>query len=275
MKIIFCKICHKNVPYMGRHFKDNHNMSAKEYYDIHIKQLNEDICNYSNCYNKTHFDGIKRGYKQYCDKGCSRKGKPRNQQTKEKISISRNIWFNTDAGVQYKTKLSVDRQGLNNPVHKQTKETRVRMSLNNSFKMKQKILNNEFTPPVTNSWCKSRTVLDNIPFRSRWEAVFYILNKSSSLQYEKLRIPYTYNTVTRIYIVDFIDINNKIVYEIKPDSCLITEQNTAKLKALNDWANINNYTVQIIGNEYFKTNAKKINFNNYIPKIHSSMKQFL
>lgn len=275
MNRIFCKLCDSDVLARGRHFKDIHKITAKEYYDTHIKQLNDDICDRDNCYCKTRFDGILKGYKKYCCTGCSRLGKARDQKTKTKCSLSRIKWLKTEDGINHNKNLSINRRGLDNPVHKQSKETRERMSQNNSLKMRQKILNNEFTPCVTNSWCKSRTLVNNIPFRSRWEAAFYILNETEHLFYEKLRISYILNNKERVYIVDFIDTFNKIVYEIKPDVCLDTDINNAKIKALEEWSKNNSYTYQIIGNSYFKNNAKKINFSLYRPEIYKSMKQFL
>ncbi|MFW6046872.1 MAG: hypothetical protein ACOCP4_03685 [Candidatus Woesearchaeota archaeon] len=62
---------------------------------------------------------------------------------------------------------------------------------------------------------------DNIKFRSSWEILFYEIMKQNNIkvEYEKLIIPYYDRTKKskRNYIIDFIDKNNKVLYEIKPN----------------------------------------------------------
>lgn len=92
---------------------------------------------------------------------------------------------------------------------------------NQSIWLKNRIKEGKFTPAVTNSWGNTRVIIDEISFRSSWEAYFYLFATyviGDSINFEKLRISY-YDPNTekdRIYIVDFIDYNKKIVYEIKP-----------------------------------------------------------
>lgn len=124
--------------------------------------------------------------------------------------------------------------------------------LKQSIKLKKNILEGKFTPPTTNSWCKSRIIYKNNAFRSSWEALFYILYNNGDLLFEKLRIPYTINDNTRIYIVDFINHNTKTVYEIKPNSEKNSIQNILKEKALQEWCIINDYTYHLITEDYFK-----------------------
>src|SRR5574343_584900 len=117
----------------------------------------------------------------------------------------------------YLKKMSNDRKGLGNPIHRISDENRIKWKLNCSEGTRKGILNGTFTPKITNSWCHSRTkiIIKNkiVYVRSSWEAFFYI--KNPNLQYEKLRIPYEHNNQTKIYLVDFIDYENKMVYEIK------------------------------------------------------------
>ena len=91
-----------------------------------------------------------------------------------------------------------------NPVHKFSEETKKRIAVNGSIRMKRKIANGEFTPCVTNSWSRSKCYMDNIPFRSSWEVMFYSLNKH--LKYEVTRVPYIgLDNKIHNYILDFTD----------------------------------------------------------------------
>lgn len=276
-----CLICGENVKYLARHLKYNHpNYNIKKYYDDFIKGPHEGICLLCGKETKFNYNDYAKGYRKYCSKKCSnlinRPRGPLSNKTKEKISNKRKIYLNTPRGIEFIKNLSESRKGINNPVHKQTKETRDKMALNNSIKMKEKILKGEFTPNITNSWANSKCRLklaDNIYVRSSWEAVFYILNPNCL--YEKIRIEYLYKDKRYIYITDFVDIDNKIIYEIKPNSEKNNGKYKEKIKALKKWCSLNNFNYKIISNDWFKENAKKVHYEKYDPKIKKGMKQFL
>lgn len=147
----------------------------------------------------------------------------------------------------------------------------------------EKIYNGVFTPCVTNSWQKSRTVIDGIPFRSSWEQYFFIFNKNilnQHLEYEKLRIPYfdPLKNKNRTYIVDFIDFEKRIVYEIKPKGN-VDERTIQKENSLKKWCCENNYLYEFISNEWFKNNYDKnviLGFNGELDKkdMIRKLKQF-
>jgi len=157
-----------------------------------------------------------------------------------------------------------------------------------SIKMKENIRTGKFTPAVTNSWCKSRVSTNDksLNFRSTWEAAFYVANASSTieLEYETIRIPYfdPYKKKMRMYMVDFVDRKNKILYEIKPDSELSDNIVKAKESSAIIWCNDNGYEYKIIGDLWFHNNVNEI----LIDKIsksctinkdlaHKRLKQFL
>lgn len=124
--------------------------------------------------------------------------------------------------------------------------------------MKEKIRNGSFTPAVTNSWCHSRIkYAKDLYFRSSWEYAFYLIMvaRGYTLYYEKLRIPYIspLTNTNRIYIVDFIDYENKIVYEIKPET-VYTLETIAKENALKTWCTINEYTYMLCGSRFLMDN---------------------
>jgi hypothetical protein len=276
-----CQICLKEQKYIGRHLKFNHpEFNLKEYYDNFLKQKTEGIC--LNCKKDTKFSGyIVEGYKKYCSKTCccqqnmkKRTGVHLSPFTKKLIKEKRLAYFQTKEGKAFKKYLSVSRKGLNNPVHRQTAETKAKTKIKQSVAMKQLIQQGKFTPPITNSWCFSRVVVHNIPFRSCWEAAFYILNPT--LIYEKIRIPYKNNkNKIKNYIVDFVDEVNHILYEVKPNTVKDNINNIKKQQAALAWCKNNNYTYTYISDEYFKKNAFKIDYSKYDPKIKKSMKKFL
>jgi hypothetical protein len=122
--------------------------------------------------------------------------------------------------------------------------------------LKRKIASGEFTPCVTNSWAKSRceVIIDNktITCRSSWDAYFQIHNPT--LKYEFIRIPYISNNKKHSYIVDFVDLDKKIIYEIKPSIYLNDNLNKIKIESANKWAINNNYAFNIIDDNWFIKN---------------------
>ena len=127
--------------------------------------------------------------------------------------------------------------------------------------MKRKILCGEYTPIVTNSWCKSKTRViingEEKYVRSSWEAVFWALN--SNMIYEKIRIPYTnVNGKNRNYIVDFYCEESSTLFEIKPKSERNTVNNILKEQAAVNYCKDYNMKYQSISEDYFNDNLSKI-----------------
>ena len=118
--------------------------------------------------------------------------------------------------------------------------------------LKEKILNGKFTPKQNNRRTWKRIEFDNIKFRQSWELKFYKYQKSigNTVLYEKLRIPYIFNNENHIYITDFIDYENKIVYEIKPQQ-VVDEKTLQKEATLIKWCNDNGYTYIFANEDYF------------------------
>ena len=99
-----------------------------------------------------------------------------------------------------------------------------------------------------------------------------------TLLYEKIRIPYFYKNNLHNYIVDFVDLNNKILYEIKPNSARFSnEKNIIKEKYANEWSLINGYNYNVISDDwFFKNYDEKILINNPdFEKMNKNLKQFL
>jgi hypothetical protein len=167
--------------------------------------------------------------------------------------------------------------GILNPIHTQTKESKINSSIKHSASIKKRISDGSFTPCITNSWASSRCKIyaDGKFYRSTWEAVFHILNPMC--EYEKIRIPYIspIDNKEHIYMVDFVNFHDRIIYEIKPNSNIHNKVVEAKTESASGWSASNQYKYVIISNEWFMQNAPKIDYTLYDPKIKTGMKQFL
>lgn len=146
--------------------------------------------------------------------------------------------------------------GSGNSYHRLSQERKDLLHRKMSVKMKALIESGKFTPAVTNSWARSRCIIEIngklIKVRSSWEAYFYIRNPS--LQYEKLRVPYWYNNEQHLYIVDFVDYQHKKVYEIKPTKLKKSPLNSVKEQALLDWTKTTDFEYVSITEQWFNEN---------------------
>ena len=133
--------------------------------------------------------------------------------------------------------------------------------LKHSKILKEKIAKGEFTPCVTNSWARSRCYVGDTPFRSNWEAYFYIWMSKNNycLEYEKIRIKYfdSIQKKYRNYITDFVDYENRIIYEIKPEGCKDTQNVIDKETAAKEWCLINNFEFIYISDSWFMINYEE------------------
>ena len=197
--------------------------------------------------------------------------------------ITKKIFIRKNNGKPWHTADTISKISLSNvkthnnkEYRKSKKEIYKSVGKKMSVIMKNKILNGEFTPPITNSWTKwkSFVVVDNVTkkFRSNWDAVFWLLNKDD-VKYEKLRIKYEFNNKIKIYIVDFYDEKNKIAYEIKPKSLIENEQNAIKEKYLVEFCKQNNIQYKLISDEWFIQNINRVDFNVH-PQLKKSFKKF-
>ena len=113
--------------------------------------------------------------------------------------------------------------------------------------IKNKILDGKFTPLSTNRLNYTRLCSDITgisKYRSGWEVQFH--EAHPHLKFEITRIPYTYNNKRHIYIVDFTDDVNKIIYEIKPTKYSVDDKTKAKFEYANSWASKNGYQFKLI-----------------------------
>lgn len=198
------------------------------------------------------FDTFARGYYKFCSKTCLHQWRSDNM------------------------------KGEGNAIRKMTPEQYEKMNKKISNTIKSKIAKGEWTPCVTNSWAKSRCEVNinrngkkvTVKCRSSWDAYFQI--KNPNMLYEKIRIPYEWKGEFRNYIIDFVDIDNKVIYEIKPNNLRDSELNITKFSYAKRWAKSNNYDFVVVDDLWFRSN-----FNTEILKgqpeedrINRLLKQF-
>lgn len=122
-----------------------------------------------------------------------------------------------------------------------------------SDKMKKKISDGEFTPNITNSWCHTRCelIVDGMvkKLRSTWEMMFFLIHPYC--EYETVRIPYSIDGCMHNYLVDFVDRDRMMLYEIKPNSTKDTSINKNKYESACKWCIENDYTFEYISDEWF------------------------
>lgn len=127
-----------------------------------------------------------------------------------------------------------------------------------SQKIKQKILAGEYTPNTQNRLTHKRLhseITGIKKYRSNWEVKYH--EAYPHLLYEYLRIPYFFNSVRHIYIVDFWDPISHVAIEIKPFSMSEGAKTTAKMNALIEWCKQNNATCKLVTEKEFCFDEKK------------------
>lgn len=218
-------------PYYDAHLIDIYQKEKSNGDIIRENLLKKQLSNSGKLCQKIHGDKIKKnlnsgiGYR----KGFSRKGTPCTEENKKFLSESR--------------------KGENNPMwgRKYSEEYKE----NQSNLMKRLILEGKFTPNTNNRLTHFGVEYNGIKFRSSWEVVFYHFNKS--FLYENLRIPYfdTKTNKQRIYIVDFVCHETKMVVEIKPKE-LFKETEICKITALHKWCEERGYKMKIYTHSHIR-----------------------
>lgn len=127
--------------------------------------------------------------------------------------------------------------------------------------IKDAILDGRFTPKLNNRNTHWESSLDGIMYRSSWEAWYKFINPNA--EYESLRVPYVLNGEEKIYIVDFIDHNAKLVVEVKPKELCVGEKFSAKNRSLIEWARKNNYSVLIADKEWLQKNTPIVDYSRF------------
>jgi hypothetical protein len=145
--------------------------------------------------------------------------------------------------------ISKSRMGEGNPMYGVLHSNEYKQS--QSDRMKQLILSGEFTPNSNNSNTHWESSFNGKRYRSSWEAIFQAHYPGA--EYETLRIPYHHDGNRYIYIVDFVDHNNKIAIEVKPSTMIKESKTISKITALEKWCQAKGYTMLIADEKYLKS----------------------
>ena len=115
-------------------------------------------------------------------------------------------------------------------------------------------------PNTSNRFTHFQWKYKNLKFRSSWEMIFYVLNEQKKLELETIRIKY-FNTKKNkecVYIPDFYDKNENIIYEIKPLEFISTQEVIDKEYYALEFCKKNNIKYKFIYQDYFLKNINKI-----------------
>lgn len=221
-------------------------------------------------YNSTSYESKQKFLKYASTKGrishlknkkgspCWAKGKTKDTNTSLK-KISERMKTNENPSIKYYKKIFTEKY-----------------KKNISEKLKTKILNGEFTPNSNNRNTHFDSLCMGKKFRSSWEAVFFFFNKDCL--YEKIRIPYIYNNKKYIYITDFFDNKNKIIYEIKPKKFLSENKTKEKIEQAKKYCVENNYKYILLNENdiilYIKQ-LKNEDFDHFDEKTKNKIKKYL
>ena len=289
-----CQLCDKECIGLQKHLQRHHNFTkeqCKQYFNTYIEPF-EHKC--PNCGKQLQFLTFGRGYKKYCSLSCGKKYqyktnapgihffredylKDENNLNKLREGIKK--FYQSEEGKKLAKLRSQRQKGENNTCHRMSEETKLRSAKEHGEKIRKLILEGKFTPNPTNGWANSRCKLLHINgyekyYRSAWDAAFQILNLD--YLYEDVRIQYKdQKNRDKIYLVDFVNHKDKKLIEVKPQTLIESQRCKLKAEAALKWCEKNDYEYIIISNEYFKENAKKINYTLYDKKIFNGMKQFL
>jgi len=168
------------------------------------------------------------------------RGKPRSEDVKRKAREGYDKWAHTEEAKQTFAKIGKQNsEKLKKWFSTPEGQTQIKsVAKKQSVLMKQKILEGSFTPNVTNSFTHWTAEIEYEgivkKFRSSWEACVWLSNPE--LEYETLRIPLPNGSNV---ITDFVDNQNRIIYEIKPKSFWRKQQH--KIDAIIDYCFANDY----------------------------------
>jgi hypothetical protein len=165
------------------------------------------------------------------------------------ITKSKLAFYKTERGEKAKVAIGAANSRLMSAFY-QTEKGKIQREKNRIRQrevMISKILKGEFTPKSNNRRTHWGASCNGKSFRSSWEALYFSFHPTDF--YEKLRIPYEFNDKMHVYVVDFVNYENKIITEIKPEELRSQPQFKAKQMALLKWASEHGFAVQIIGIE--------------------------
>lgn len=227
-------------------------------------RLTEDSFSYSDTYR-----GYK-GWKKYTPDEIKRRvwtklrDYTKTEEERQKISATLKAFNQTDVGRAYRRQKSERmRRFYSTDAGKEHKRACVKKGANT---LSQKISSGEYMPRITNTWTHwdAKILLDDgteRKFRSSWEACFWFCNQHCL--YESIRV----RDGKKVYVSDFYDDRENILYEIKPKNRHAAEAN--KMLALRRycedhhiqfiWINEDNISLYIDERVFVGENLQQLN----------------
>jgi len=195
----------------------------------------------------------------------------------KKIQKTKKKWLRSDEAKQFYTQLGKHNSKKMKEFHQteQGKINRERNAKLNSIRMKEKIANDEFTPPITNTfthWDAVIEINDEIKkFRSSWEACFWYSNQHLEYESKECRTEKVDNG--KVYIGDFYDREKKILYEIKPREFFLKQ--SKKIDSLIEHCMENGYKFKWINEnnimDYINLNVFNVNNKIQLEKMYKGI----
>lgn len=138
--------------------------------------------------------------------------------------------------------------------------------------MRKLILEGKFTPNSNNRNTHWESFYRGKSYRSSWEALYQYYDNTAV--YEECRISYEFEGKQRIYIVDFVNHESKLLIEVKPRELCNDAKFIAKMKALESWANKTNYTILIADQNWFFDNVNITDYSQFDELTTTKLKKF-
>lgn len=167
------------------------------------------------------------------------KGKKMPPELREKMM---KIWQSPE----HRDKMSQAKMGEKNPMFGKRHSEEYREA--QSQRMQQKILRGEFTPNSNNRNTHWDAEYRGKRYRSSWEALYQ--SHDPAALYEEVRITYQHDGQEKIYIVDFVNHDEKKLIEVKPRELTDDARTQAKIRAARRWAKGQGYEFVLADQEY-------------------------
>jgi len=226
------------------------------------------------------YAGWQQGFFKYCPE-CTRNkawnkclSSEHLEERGKKISESKLKFYRTEKGIEVAKNNSQKISRALKEFHKTSagEKARAHSSVVNSEIMRNRILNNEFTPNSNNRNTHWDSYYNNRKYRSSWEALYHYHDPDAN--YESLRVPYTFNNKRHIYIVDFVNHKSKKAIEVKPKELTNDERTQCKIKALKEWCDNNGYTFILVDKEYLLRNPEPNDYSLFDEKTSNKIRKF-
>jgi hypothetical protein len=256
--IYYCPVCDFKTDKLNKFVS---HLGNKDLYDKIYEKYFGEIGKCENCGKKTRLLNFEKGYSRFCSEECTwpeKKERLNNIVEKRNIGLKK-FWSNKEKVKERNKKVGIINSiKLKEYFSSESNEHREKRLKKQSETMKMLIKNGEYVPNINNDYNGKIILYNDKKYRSSWELLFHLIKPE--LKYEKTVIQYISpkDNKEHNYFVDFTDIQNNILYEVKPYVRQNDIINQAKFKATIKWCNINGFKFKIVDEFYLKENINKI-----------------